>query len=301
MEFRDVEYFAVVARERHLGRAAEALGLSTAALSKSLRRLEGQAEAKLVRRTPSGVELTAVGNAVLAHVEQLRRAREDLMREVLDVARGHAGNLRVGSGPATAENTLPLACSTLLRETPKVALSVIVSNNDIMMPELRKGNLDLVVNFVPQFPYHDLAQELLWHDQFAVHASSTHRLAGHKRVKLVELVDERWAVTAASAYLTWQSLHHAFEQAALPPPQIGLVSESVILRLRAVAATNLIGIVPKRTLEAAPRELRLARLPVTELNQSRQVGVFYRRDGYLPPAAMRFIGILKKTAAQLKE
>ncbi|MBI2294544.1 MAG: LysR family transcriptional regulator [Betaproteobacteria bacterium] len=34
MELRDIEYFAVVAEHGHLGRAAEALGLSTPALSR---------------------------------------------------------------------------------------------------------------------------------------------------------------------------------------------------------------------------------------------------------------------------
>ena len=61
MELRDVEYFAVVAENGHLGRAAEALGISQPALSKSLGRLEAVIGAKLVRRTSKGVELTAEG------------------------------------------------------------------------------------------------------------------------------------------------------------------------------------------------------------------------------------------------
>jgi DNA-binding transcriptional LysR family regulator len=296
VDLRDIEYFAVIAEQRHLGRAAEALGLSTAALSKSLRRLEQLAQAKLVRRTPKGVELTAVGQAVLAHVEQLRLARNELMREVSDVAHGRAGNLRVGTGPATAENTLPAACSALLNETPKVTLSVTVANNDVMMPELRKGKLDLVVNFIPESPFHDLAQDLLWEDEFVVHASINHRLAGRRRVTLDDLVHERWTVTAASAFLTWQSLHYAFQNAGLPPPHIALVSESVMLRLRTVAATDLLGLVPKRTIDAAPADVALTILPVLELNQPRRVGVFYRKDGYLSPAALRFIEIIKAVA-----
>ena len=40
MELRDLEYFVVVAEHGQLGRAAELLGLSQPALSKSLRRLE---------------------------------------------------------------------------------------------------------------------------------------------------------------------------------------------------------------------------------------------------------------------
>ena len=54
MELRDIEYFAVIAEHGHLGRAADALGLSQPALSKSLRRLEQALQVKLVKRTPKG-------------------------------------------------------------------------------------------------------------------------------------------------------------------------------------------------------------------------------------------------------
>jgi LysR family hydrogen peroxide-inducible transcriptional activator len=50
MNLRDIEYFAAIAEHRHLGRAAEALGLGQPALSISLRRLEKAADAKLVVR-----------------------------------------------------------------------------------------------------------------------------------------------------------------------------------------------------------------------------------------------------------
>ena len=74
-----------------LGRAAEVLGLGQPALSMSLRRLEQSAQAKLVQRTPKGVELTAVGRVLLSHVKRLRLAREDLAREIADVAHARTG------------------------------------------------------------------------------------------------------------------------------------------------------------------------------------------------------------------
>jgi DNA-binding transcriptional LysR family regulator len=299
MELRDLEYFAVIAEHGHLGRAAEALGLSVPALSKGLRRLEYLAQAKLVKRTPKGVQLTAVGYALLSHVSQLQLAHLDLEREITDISKGRAGHLRIGTGPATAENILPAACSTLVREAPEVTFNVTVSNNDSMLPDLRNGKLDVVVNFIPQFPSPDLVQELLWEDQFVVYAAVTHRLAGRKQVSLADLVQEHWTVTAASAFLTWQSLHRAFEQAGLPAPKITLVSESVMLRLRTVGSTDLLGLVPKRSVRSAPPEVRLAILPVKELNQPRRVGVFYRKDGYLTPAARRFIAILKLTSNEI--
>ena len=114
MNLRDIEYFAVVSQHGHLGRAAEALGLGQPALSMSLRRLEKSAQAKLVKRTPKGVELTAVGAALLSHVSKLRLARADLAREVADLEpladKFHAFGLPVaevdGHDPAALQQAL---------------------------------------------------------------------------------------------------------------------------------------------------------------------------------------------------
>jgi DNA-binding transcriptional LysR family regulator len=72
-----------------------------------------------VRRTPKGVELTDVGRALLLHVGRLKLAREDLAREISDLAHGQAGHLRVGTSPAIANNVLPDACSMLLKDATK--------------------------------------------------------------------------------------------------------------------------------------------------------------------------------------
>ncbi len=153
MDLRDIEYFAVIAEHRHLGRAAEALGLGQPALSISLRRLEQAADAKLVRRTPKGVELTVVGAALLSHVRRLQLARDDLAREVADLAHGKAGHLRIGASPGNTESLLPGACSTLLKDAARITLDVTVQDNDALLPALRKGDLDLVVIHARQSVY----------------------------------------------------------------------------------------------------------------------------------------------------
>src|SRR5689334_16952471 len=93
---RDIEYFTVVAEHRHVGRAAESLGLSQSGLSMSLRRMEQYAQAKLFKRTPKGVELTAAGALLLSRMRQLKLAHEDVIREVADLGLGLAGDLKVG-------------------------------------------------------------------------------------------------------------------------------------------------------------------------------------------------------------
>ena len=94
IELRDIEYFAVIAEHKHVGHAAEALGLSQSALSRSLRRLEAAMHERVVVRTPKGVELTAAGSALLSQIGRLRLAMEDVIREATDLSQGIAGQLR---------------------------------------------------------------------------------------------------------------------------------------------------------------------------------------------------------------
>lgn len=306
MDLRDIEYFAVVAQHGHLGRAAEALGLGQPALSMSLRRLERSAQAKLVKRTPKGVELTAVGSALLVHVSKLRLARDDLAREVADLAQGRAGHLRIGASPSNAEVFLPEACSALLIEAPKVTLSVAVLDNDALLPALRKGDLDIAVTHAQQGSQADLAQELFREDEFVVYCASNHRLAKRKSVTLDDLAHERWAISAAGAardgpvapFTSLLSLRRMFEVRGLPAPRITLVSDLVMFKLRAVARSDLVGVTVKANVHAAAGQLRLRILPVKGLDWLRPVAVAYRKDAYLSPAARRFIEILKATASK---
>src|SRR3954471_23848850 len=108
MELRDIEYFGVIADHRNMRRAAEALGLTPPALSKSLRRLETAMEAKLVQRTGRGVELTPFGAALAVQARKLRLTLADITREAADLNGGRTGHLRIGAGPTDCE-LLPAA------------------------------------------------------------------------------------------------------------------------------------------------------------------------------------------------
>jgi DNA-binding transcriptional LysR family regulator len=305
MDLRDIEYFAVVAQHGHLGRAAEALGLGQPALSMSLRRLEKSAQAKLVKRTPKGVELTAVGAAILSNASKLRLARDDLAREVADLAHGRAGHLRIGASPSNSEVLLPQACSTLLMEAPKVTLDVAVLDNDALLPALRKGELDIALTHTQQRVQPDVIQELFRQDEFVVYCASGHRLARRKSVTLEDLAQERWAISAAGAARerpgrgsgSLLSLQRVFEERGLPAPRITLVSDLVMFKLRAVAASDLVGVTVKANVQAAAPELGLKILPVAGLDWLRPVAIAYRKEVYLPAAGRRFIEILKAAAS----
>lgn len=295
---RDIEYFAVVAEHGHIGRGAEALELSQPALSKSLRRLEESVQAKLVKRTPKGVELTAAGSALLAHVRRLRLSLNDVAHEIADLSQGRSGHLRIGGGPDTSQDMLAPACGALLKDAPKVHVNVVIGTFGALLPALHNGELDLMVGGIPSSPDAGITQEYLYDQEFAVYASVHHRLARRRNVAMADLAQERWAL-AGSNVISRQRVHRAFEDSGLPAPRVAMETTSTALRLRIVESSDLVGSFWKRLVEQAAPRVRLAELAVKEMRWKRRVGVSYREDAYLPPAALRFINILKSTAGQI--
>lgn len=298
MELRDIEYFSVVAKHGNLGRAAEALGLSQSALSKSLRRLEGEIRAKLVKRTPKGVDLTAEGATLLSRVHRLRLSLDDIAREVADVTHGLAGHLRVGAGFGYSMHLLPAACGILARDAPNVKVSHRDRSNSDLYQALRQGELDLAVVTMPEEMQQDLVQEHLYEDDYVVCASAHHRLAKKKQVLLADLAQERWTVSEPGTAI-WRRIHQVFEERGLSAPQITFETGNPALRLSLVATSDMLGYSWSSVVRRSARNLPLVELRVKELTSTFRVGVACRRDGYLSPAAKRFIQILKIAAKEI--
>lgn len=286
MELRDIEYFAALAEHRHFGRAAAALGISQPALSKSLQRLEEALEVKLVQRTARGMTLTAEGSALRLRVHELQLSLRSVSREIKDIGEGRVGKLRIGAGAAISEDFLTAAFARLRRGAPRTELSVIVSDNDMMVPALSKGELDLVVNYNvnsnPAIGADGIRYEHLYDDEYVVCAADRHRLARHKQISLSDLVDEQWALSEPNL-LAQQKLREAFRDAGLPPPRAGLECRSTTLRLRSVATSDLLDFT-SRSVARRFSSAEIAILPVKALAWRRSVGLLRRDDRYQPPS-----------------
>jgi DNA-binding transcriptional LysR family regulator len=297
MELRDIEYFAVVAEKGSIGRAAEALDMSQPALSKSLRRLEAAMHAKVVRRTPKGVEPTAVGNALLAQARRLRLTLDDISREAADLSEGRSGHLRIGTNLRQAARLVPAARVALSAAAPRVTLKISIEEGNRGAPALARGELDLYITGNPITGYGDIIHEPLYEEEWVVMAGAGHRLARRKRVAVADLANESWVLglygPAQQEFLRLLA-HHG-----LVAPRIAVEVNAILFRTRLLPGTDWLTVGPRDLLREDGLRSRVVEIPVRELSKRRTVCACYRKDAYLSPVARRFIDLLKEAAMEI--
>jgi len=293
-QLRDIQYFASIAAHGQLQRAAAALGLSQPALSKSLRRLELAMNAKLLKRTPKGIELTSVGSALLTRVGKLRLSLEDVTREITDLSEGRAGHLNIGMADVLA-HIVPTACTALIAQAPRLSLKLTTGDHASLVGRLLNGTLDIAVSAAIAPPQDNIVEVCLYEEEaVTIYAAANHRLAKRRQVTLADLAQERWALPPLDTGGIARVLTQAIANLGLPPLNLAIETVSMMARFRLVATSDLLTYGTRSVAQNAAGHLGIVELRLKGLSATRRVGVRYRQDAYLPPAAFRFIEILKK-------
>lgn len=145
IKLRHLQCFLEAVRLRSVVAAADALAISQPAVSKTLRELEEALGAPLFDRSRKGVVLTPFGRTFLHHagtsVTALRQGIESVVR-----ARAVGEELlRVGVLPTVAAQMMPEALQRFRRACPGVVVRVVDGPNQMLLGQLRVGELDLVL------------------------------------------------------------------------------------------------------------------------------------------------------------
>ncbi len=145
---RQLEYFVALARERHFGRAAQAVNVSQPALSVQIRELEARLGTTLIERKPRELVLTADGHEVLRHAQRVLEETRALIAAPRRMA-GLNGPLALGVIPTLAPYLLPVALPLLQKAAPRLDLRLRESLTDTLLCELAEGHLDAAVLALP--------------------------------------------------------------------------------------------------------------------------------------------------------
>ncbi len=145
LRLRHIRCFIAIAQERHLGRAAENLGLTQPAVSKTLLELEAILATTLVSRGRLGAQLTRDGEHFLSYALGILEALDaavDAVKPQADVKDTH---IRIGALPTVAPALLPAALDAFWKVRPTAKVTVEVAANVPLLESLQAGRLDFII------------------------------------------------------------------------------------------------------------------------------------------------------------
>jgi DNA-binding transcriptional LysR family regulator len=152
LEVRSLRHLVALSRRLNYARAAEDLGISQSALSRSIQHLENDFDIRLFDRSRSGVTLTTAGNQLIEHAIALLASTDDIERHIRETAAGACGSLHFGMAPVPARALLAKSLSERLAAAPGTSNNAIVRGMDALWPMLIVGDIEFLVASTAQMP-----------------------------------------------------------------------------------------------------------------------------------------------------
>ena len=189
MNLRDLRYLLAVVEHRHVGRAAEACGVSQPTLSVQLRKLEQALGVTLLERGARGVAPTAAAEALLPHARAAVAAADTLLGAAQVLRDPLAGPFRIGIIPTLAPYLLPLVYGPLRAALPALAIEPWEEQTAVLLERLRARTLDAaLLATAPDGP--DLDATPLFEEPFLAALPPDHALAARAVVSEADLAPD---------------------------------------------------------------------------------------------------------------
>ena len=191
MELRHLRYFVAVAREGHITRAAEKLGLQQPPLSQQIKALEAEIAAPLFVRHPRGVSLTDAGRSFLVDAERLLAEVDQATTRARRTARGEIGRIAVGFTTSAPFHPLVARAIREFRTTrPDVSFVLEETGSGELLGGLREERLDIAFIRSGLADPQGLSVHALLQEDMAAALPARHRLTRRSHLTLKDLAAE---------------------------------------------------------------------------------------------------------------
>lgn len=288
-----------IAEANSLVGAAKRLNMTQPAVTKSLQAAELQLGVRLFDRTSSGMVPTIFGAALTEQARMVLSQLGHAVQQIQDLRDGTGGRIVIGTLLAASAMLLPMAITRMRKERPRLAVTILEGTNDVLLPALRSGELDLVVGRLTDRPQGaDLQEEVLFRDIACVVARRGHPLEGRAQLRIADAMEWSWILPPKETILRHQ-VEKAFLIEGLNPPAPAVESVSLIMNQSLLIDSDYLSVWPWQVATLEEEAGRVAILSVSLSTTIGPVGITTRRDVLLSPAAEILIQTLREVAAEM--
>ncbi len=293
---RWLDAFLAIVEHQTFAAAAEHLGLTSAAVSASLRKLEDTLNTTLFERTPTAMLPTVFGRELALHVKLARSHLRNASDEIASLSGVKQGRVVIGTLPFVRTTIVPRAITRLLEHHAYLDVSTVEGPYDDLVAGLRCGDIDIVIGALRgEAVDKDLEEETLFTDSLSVIVRARHPLLDARHLEWKDLLEYQWILPRRGT-----PTRKLFEQAILGrdlelPGHVVETSSLVMLR-GLLLESDRVTVLSRNQVLFEEQAGLLAALPFELTGTERPFGLTRRRAGALSPAAELFVEEVRKSA-----
>jgi LysR family transcriptional regulator of gallate degradation len=296
---RWLDAFLALVEHQSVSAAAEHIGLTPAAVSSSLRKLEDTLGTSLFKRTPRAIVPTSFG-LELSRLVKLARAHLRNACDEMSRLRGISrGRLVIGTLPLVRTIIAPKAITQLLARYSCIDIATVEGPYDDLVAGLRNGDIDLMLGALRGSALDkDLEEEVIFEDSLSVIVRADHPLLGGPRLQWQDLLRFQW-ILPRQGTPTRKLFDQALRARGLPLPQHVVETSSLVMLRGLLMESDRVTVLSRHQIRFDEQGGLLAALPFQLRGTERPIGMTRRKSGTLSPATTLFMEEVRTAAAEL--
>jgi LysR family hydrogen peroxide-inducible transcriptional activator len=273
---RQLEYVAAIDEFGSFQAAADACHVTQPGLSAQVQQLEAYLDIQLFERGRKPVIATPAAGEILERARQILTAVAELEEAARSLTRPLSGLLRLGVIPTIAPFMLPDVLPAIRRAHPALRLELHEAETGDLIHDLNQGRLDVLL-LALEAPLGDVCTLRLFDDPFLLAMPRDHALAGRKRLRERDLLDESVLLLDDGHCLRDQALSVCSRAGAHELGDFRASSLTTLLHM--VASGSGITLLPSMAIRNAltPLDRDLSLVPFAKPVPKRTIGLAWRR------------------------
>lgn len=292
MNLQNLRVFLKVAELEHITRAAEELGLSQPAVTKTIQSLEHEIGMELVERQGRRIALTHAGRVLQSYTRKLFVLERE-MEESLDLLRDvEGGEVTLAANTTTGVYVLPAIVARFRARYPQVHLKISILNSHEIVEKVLNWHLDFgLVEGDPLTLPPTLHIELFANDELVLVVSPQHPWSGLQNVQ-PELLSHHALVMREEGSGVRTVVEQALSQRRVYIHPLFTLTDNEAIKQMVIHGVGA-AIVSRLTVIKELEKGELVQLPIENVTLHAQLSLIQRSDKQLSLAALAFRTFLK--------